>query len=104
MRILGVLACWGAFQQIALMPIGTTIARYGGLAFFLHAAHYPLIAEVKILLWEVLPAETDAWMIIHYFTSVAVTVTMGIALGIAMARLVPKWFSLLNGGRAVGFG
>jgi succinoglycan biosynthesis protein ExoH len=104
MRILGVLACWGAFQQIALMPIGTTIARYGGLAFFLHAAHYPLIAEVKILLWEVLPAETDAWMIVHYLTSVAVTVTIGIALGIAMARLVPKWFSLLNGGRAVGFG
>jgi succinoglycan biosynthesis protein ExoH len=51
-----------------------------------------------------LPAETDAWMIVHYLVSVAVTVAIGLALGIAMARLVPRWFSLLNGGRAVGFG
>jgi hypothetical protein len=104
MRILGVLACWGVFQQIALTPLGTTIARYGGLAFFLHSAHFPLIGEVKILLWNTLPAETDAWMIVHYLVSVAVTVAIGLAIGIVMARLVPRWFSLLNGGRAVGFG
>jgi len=104
MRILGVLACWGAFQQIALMPLGSTIARYGGLAFFLHSAHFPLIAEVKVLLWNILPAETDAWMIVHYLVSVAVTVAISLALGVAMAGLIPRWFSLLNGGRAVGFG
>ena len=38
--LIGVLACWGAFQQIALTPVGATIARYSGLAFFLHSAHF----------------------------------------------------------------
>jgi surface polysaccharide O-acyltransferase-like enzyme len=55
MRLLGVLACWGCFQQWAQTRTGATIARFGGLAFFLHSAHYPLIAEVKILLWPLLP-------------------------------------------------
>jgi surface polysaccharide O-acyltransferase-like enzyme len=104
MRIPGVLACWGVFQRIALSPRGATIAKYGGLAFFLHSVHFPLIGEVKILLWYLLPAETDGWMILHYLLSVAVTVIVGLALGVVMARLIPKSFSLLNGGRAVGFG
>jgi hypothetical protein len=100
-RIIGVLACWGVFQQIALMPFGATVARYGGLAFFLHSAHFPLIAEIKILLWDLLPAETQFWMIVHYLASVTITVAIGIALGVVMARAVPRSFSLLNGGRAV---
>ena len=55
-------------------------------------------------MWKLLPAETDRWMILHYLLSVAVTVIIGLALGVIMARLLPRWFSLLNGGRAVGFG
>jgi hypothetical protein len=100
-RIIGVLACWGVFQQIALTPFGAIAARYGGLAFFLHAAHYPLIAEIKIILWDLLPAETQFWMILHYLASVTVTVVIGIALGIVMAKGIPRSFSLLNGGRAI---
>jgi hypothetical protein len=101
MRLVGVLACWGLFLQLAPTRVGVVVARYGGLAFFLHAAHYPLLAEVKILLWRLVPAETDGWMIAHYVASVLVTVAIGIAAGIALARAAPKWFALLNGGRVV---
>jgi succinoglycan biosynthesis protein ExoH len=100
MRLFGVLACWGLFLKIAPTRLGAVVARYGGLAFFLHAAHYPLLAEVKILLWPLLPAETDAWMLAHYAVSVLVTVTVGLCAGILLARLLPKGFELLNGGRA----
>lgn len=101
MRLVGVLACWGIFLQLAPTRFGTVVARYGGLAFFLHAAHYPLLAEVKILLWHLVPAETDSWMVAHYAASVAVTVAIGIAAGVLLARAAPSWFALLNGGRVV---
>lgn len=102
MRLVGVLACWGLFQRIALTPLGGVVARFGGFAFFLHAAHYPLIAEVKLILWNVLPAETQPWMLAHYVASVAVTVTIGVGFGVLLTRLAPKAFALLNGGRIVG--
>ena len=99
MRLVGVLACWGLFQHIALTPMGGRVARFGGLAFFLHAAHYPLIAEVKLILWDLLPAETQPWMLVHYVVSVLVTVAIGIGLGLLLTRAAPRAFSLLNGGR-----
>ncbi|WP_119300150.1 acyltransferase family protein [Dongia deserti] len=101
MRLVGVLACWGLFQRMALTPMGGLVARFGGLAFFLHAAHYPLIAGVKLILWDVLPAETQPWMLAHYVASVIVTVTIGIGLGLVLTRFASKAFSLLNGGRIV---
>lgn len=99
MRLLGVLACWGCFQQWAQTRTGAFIARFGGLAFFLHSAHFPLIAEVKILLWPLLPAQTDGWLIVHYFVSVTITVAIGISLGLVLASKAPKVFALMNGGR-----
>jgi succinoglycan biosynthesis protein ExoH len=101
MRLVGVVACWGLFQRIAPTPIGGLVARFGGLAFFLHAAHYPLIAEVKLILWDLLPAETQAWMLVHYLVSVLITVALGIGLGLLLTRSAPKAFALLNGGRVV---
>jgi len=101
MRLIGVLACWGMFQRAALTSMGGQVARFGGLAFFLHAAHYPLIAEVKLILWELLPAETQPWMLVHYVASVAVTVTIGIGLGLVLTRCAPMLFALFNGGRVV---
>ncbi|MBP1475403.1 hypothetical protein J7I44_13905 [Frateuria sp. MAH-13] len=99
LRLLGVVACWGVFQQLARTRVGTFIAQYGGLAFFLHSAHFPLIAEIKILLWPLLPAHTDAWMIAHFVTSVVLTCAIGIGLGLLLARKAPNVFALMNGGR-----
>jgi succinoglycan biosynthesis protein ExoH len=101
MRLIGVLACWGVFQRMALTPTGEVVARYGGFAFFLHAAHYPLIAEIKLMLWNILPAETQPWMLVHYVGSVVITVAIGIGLGVVLTRFASKTFALLNGGRVV---
>jgi hypothetical protein len=101
MRLVGVLACWGVFQHVAPTPMGAAVARYGGLAFFLHAAHYPLIAAVKLILWDLLPAETQPWMLAHYVASVVVTVSIGLGLGLLLTRFASKAFALLNGGRAL---
>lgn len=102
MRLVGVLAAWGVFVWLAPTRAGTFVARYGGLAFFLHAAHFPLLAEVKILLWRLIPSETDGWMLMHYVSSVAITVTIGMFAGLMLSRWAPSVFELMNGGRALG--
>ena len=99
MRLLGVLACWGCFQHWAQTRTGAAIARFGGLAFFLHSAHFPLIAQAKIVLWPLLPSHSDGWMIAHYIASVTVTVAIGISAGLLLAHKAPKVFALMNGGR-----
>jgi hypothetical protein len=99
MRLLGVLACWGVFQQLARTRFGGFVASYGGLAFFLHSIHFPLIAEVKILLWPLLPAQTDGWLIVHYVASVTVTVVLGLSAGLLLVAKAPHVFALMNGGR-----
>lgn len=101
MRPVGVLACWGLCLHLARTRLGTTIAQYGGLSFFVFATHFPLIAAVKLALWPLLPAESDGWMIAHYALSVAVTVAISLALGLLVARYVPGVFAWMNGGRIV---
>lgn len=101
MRLVGVLACWGLFLQLEPTRCGGIIARYGGLAFFLHAIHFPLLAEIKWWLWHWLPAETDVWMLAHYVASVAITVAFGGSVGWLLARHMPRLFALMNGGRTL---
>jgi len=99
MRLVGVLACWGIFQQIAFTETGGRIARYGGLAFFLHAAHFPLLAAVKLTLWDWVPYPSQGWMLAHYLLSVAVTVLLCLGAAFALASTAPRLFAYLNGGR-----
>lgn len=101
MRLVGVPACWGVFLHLAQRKSGEVIARYGGLAFFLHAAHFPLLAAVKLALWRWVPAETGGWMLIHYLVSVVVTVLLGLSAGLLLIRVAPRWFALMNGGRLI---
>lgn len=101
MRLVGVIACWGVFQHVALSSVGASVARYGGFAFFLHAAHYPLLETNKILLWDLVLAENQFWMLLHYAASVILTVFLGIVAGLALNRFAPKYFAFLNGGRLV---
>ncbi|MEZ0473797.1 acyltransferase family protein [Luteimonas salinilitoris] len=99
MRLVGVLAVWGMFLQIAPTRLGARIASYSGLAFFLHAAHFPLIAQIKIVLWRWVPTPSDAWMVAHYVASVMATVAIAIGVGLLLARGLPRAFALVNGGR-----
>ncbi len=98
-RPLGVAACWGLCLRLAALPSGEALARWGGAAFFLHAAHYPLIALVKFALWKAVPAETDAWMLAHYVGSVSATVLLCAVAAVALFRLWPALYAFPAGGR-----
>ncbi|WP_349572444.1 acyltransferase family protein [Azotobacter salinestris] len=102
MRLIGVLACWGIVLHLAATPLGAAVARYGGLAFFLYATHFPLIAAVKIQLWRLIPVPTDGWILAHYLASVLVTVTVAMSAALLLTRTAPRCFALMNGGRLLG--
>jgi succinoglycan biosynthesis protein ExoH len=99
MRLIGVLACWGFFLKLAATPFGTRVARWGALAFFLYAMHFPLMAQIKLILWDAMPRINDFWMVIHYLASVATTIVLALATGVLMSKYLPRAFELLNGGR-----
>ncbi|CAN5230924.1 acyltransferase [soil metagenome] len=99
MRIIGVLACWGLVCRVAASDLGARIAPYGGLSYFLFATHWPLIEFVKMGLWQLLPGETDGWMLLHYFASASITVAISLGLGAALAQVFPGVFAWMNGGR-----
>ena len=101
MRLVGVIACWGIFLRLSPTKLGEAVARYSSLAFFLHSAHYPLLAAVKIVLWKVTPTDTDGWMLMHYFASVIITTAIGLGTGLILARHAPGLFALFNGGRSM---
>jgi hypothetical protein len=103
MRIVGVIGCWGVIYRVAQTKWGRDIGgRYGGLAFFLHSAHWPLLVIMKTMLWPIVPNENDVWMLVHYVTSVALTVVTGVGLGKILAHKAPRFFALMNGGRLLG--
>jgi acyltransferase-like protein len=102
MRLVGVVACWGLFLRLADSNWGGKIARWGPFAFFLYATHFPLMAEIKLLLWNLMPEVNDFWMVAHYLLSVLLTILICLGAGTLLARHVPHAFSLLNGGRLPG--
>lgn len=99
MRLVGVLACWGVFMRVAETNFGAKLARLGPFAFFLYATHFPLMAEVKLQLWKLLPASNDFWMVVHYLASVSITILLCLGSAYLLARYSPETFALLNGGR-----
>jgi surface polysaccharide O-acyltransferase-like enzyme len=102
MRIVGVLGCWGLIYRAAQTRAGGAVGAYAGLAYFLYAAHWPLLALVKLWLWPLVPAQTDAWMLAHYVASVGATVLIGLGFGLLLSRRFPQGFALMNGGRTFG--
>ncbi len=99
MRLIGVVGCWGMLHRAAQTDWGVRMGNYGGLAFFLHSAHWPLLVILKIWLWPLMPAQNDFWMLVHYALSVTLTVTIGLGLGLLLSQRAPKFFALMNGGR-----
>jgi len=102
MRIIGVLGCWGVLYRWAQTDWGGRIGAYGGLAFFLHSAHWPLLGVVRVVIWRIIPGDDDFWMLVHYFASVSITIIIGLWCGIVLASIAPQVFAMMNGGRLLG--
>jgi succinoglycan biosynthesis protein ExoH len=99
MRLIGAVACWGVFLHLASTTWGVSLSRWGPFAFFLYAAHFPLMAQIKLLLWRLIPVVNDFWMVMHYLASVFMTVILCLGAAVLLAQYLPGLFGVLNGGR-----
>jgi hypothetical protein len=102
MRIPGVIACWGLIYRAAVTPRGIALSNYGGVAFFLHSVHWPMLSVIKTVIWKFMPGDSGFWMLVHYALSVSSTIAIGIGSGLLLARFAPRFFALMNGGRLLG--
>ncbi len=99
LRLPGLLACWGIFSLLKNQYIGRKLLPISSTAFFIYAAHWPLFAVIKSVLWKVMAGSSTLHLMVHYFTSVTLTLTICLAAALTAARLTPRIFSLMNGGR-----
>jgi len=102
MRLFGVIGCWGVIYRLADTKPGIALSKYGGVAFFLYSAHWPLEALLKEALKPVIRGNGDGWLLLHYFLSVSLTIAICLCAAIALSKISPGLFSLMNGGRALG--
>lgn len=99
MRVLGALAVWNAAALALEGAFAAWVQRHAYMAFYIHAAHYPPILFIKIILGRFIDRQSELAQIALYF----VTVGLVIALLIVSARVMQHWlpglFKVLSGGR-----
>lgn len=100
MRILGVLAFWAVAPVLLPTAAGRLLVRFGPLAFFLHALHWPLNQFIKLGLAAVIPGESSTVLLANLFLTTFLTIAAAVLLARAMTRYCPAVFDLLSGGRS----
>ena len=72
----------------------------GGFSFFLFAIHAPILNTVLQKTWiHFFPMRNAFFALFEYFGVAFFDIVLGTGIGIAMKKLAPAAFGLLNGGR-----
>lgn len=100
LRLMGLVALWGVAPFLAETYVGRRIARIGGLAFFLHAIHWPLNQLVKDWLSLVVPGESNLVLLFNFFGTTLLTVLLAILISRLLNAAAPSVFDHLSGGRS----
>jgi succinoglycan biosynthesis protein ExoH len=99
LRLLSVFAFWGFAPFLLNTWLGRQILKISGLAFFLHAIHWPMNQMFKYSLADIVPNNGDAAMLAVFFGTSLLTVATAIVIAFALAALFPGLFLHLSGGR-----
>lgn len=100
MRILGALAVWNAAALALTGVFAAWVQRNSYMAFYIHAAHYPPILFLKIILANFVDIGTELGQIALYLVTVGITVGLLVASAHLMQRWTPGLFRVLSGGRS----
>ena len=80
--------------------MGMRISKFGVIAFFLHAIHWPLNQLLKAGLDTTLTGRSEALLIVNYFATAFLTVVLTIVIAKLLNSLAPGVFNHLSGGRS----
>jgi succinoglycan biosynthesis protein ExoH len=101
LRLLSVFAFWGFVPFLLNTWLGEQMLKVSGMAFFLHAIHWPMNQIFKYSLADIVPNTGDAAMLTVFFGTSLLTIATTIMIGFALAALSPGLFSHLSGGRSI---
>lgn len=104
MRLLGVAAFWLAAARLPVNGATAALVNLAPLAFFLHAAHWPLNQFVKGRLATLMPPVSELGLLANYVATTALTLALVGAAAAVLSRLVPDLYAILSGGRTGVFG
>lgn len=94
----------------ALVKLSAIIARspkylatftwLGGFSFFLFAIHAPILNQALQKIWiHFFPMENAFFALFEYFGVAFLDIALGTGIGMALKKIAPAVFNLLNGGR-----
>jgi surface polysaccharide O-acyltransferase-like enzyme len=75
------------------------IIRLTGVSFFVYAAHEPLLTILKKILYRILSPDSAFTTLFLYFLIPITTIICTIVAYAALARVAPKFVSIITGGR-----
>jgi len=100
LRLYGVVALWSLAPLLVRTSWGMQIAKFGVVAFFLHAIHWPLNQLLKAGFDSVLPHRSEGLLLVNYFATTVLTVALAILIARLLNSHVPVVFNHLSGGRS----
>ncbi|WP_052003221.1 acyltransferase family protein [Microvirga sp. BSC39] len=99
-RLYGVIALWSLAPYLVRTPLGARIAKFGTIAFFLHAIHWPLNQLLKAGVDGILPSRSEVFLLVNYFATTCLTVLLAVVVARLLNSYVPAVFNHLSGGRS----
>lgn len=75
------------------------LSYLSGFSFFLYAIHMPFfVNSISKISWKIIPLH-GIGCLIQFIIPVVLTIIIGTSIGIALKKICPPLFSVLNGGR-----
>jgi surface polysaccharide O-acyltransferase-like enzyme len=101
LRVLGVLAVAGQISRLVADQHASAalLERYSCYAFFIFAVHFPLIELVQVGVQQIPGYATASGMLLSWMLVPAVTISIALAMAVALEKHAPVVFRVLNGGR-----
>jgi surface polysaccharide O-acyltransferase-like enzyme len=75
------------------------ILRLSGVSFFVYAVHEPLLTILRKISYKILLPESSFTILFLYFLIPTITITFAVVAYRGLARVAPKFVSIVTGGR-----
>lgn len=96
--LIGCVALWKLYDRLAKHKCLENMEKYSflGYSFFLYLIHEPILSMFKKIFFFILGQNQS---LLVYFLAPVITIFLGLAIGLALKRSMPKLYFILTGGR-----
>lgn len=98
--LIGIFALWSLYDLLSKADTANAKAlpKFLAFAFFLYAAHEPVLTIIKKISLRLL-GSNDSTQLLVYFAAPLLTILFCVTVGMILKSLIPKVYAALSGGR-----